>query len=639
MEQITATSKTFGEFLGSDVRNYKFVIPAYQRRYSWDKSTICDLWEDITLGKKGYYIGNILLNSDNNVEYVVDGQQRLTTLYLIMLALYTHYKKLNKSFNDESFRVEASKQMEDIAKLLGLKYDKRRKEIKQNLKLNLLSKDANLLQICIDYAQSDDYINNITIRQKNTKLVKGYIYLLDTINELLNGIVDEEQKLDKINDIYDKVENLILLPIYLKELSDVFSVFSSINSKGQSLTIMDLLKADYLKVAERQRKNTSNQALKKWEIFEDALTMENSSIKVKDGKKFLQSNYDAFFNCNKSSITVNESLKKYQSIFNQSDNIDELMDLFIKRANIYALMTSKNYSKVKYFRESKINDEYMCNILEENEIVKNLQILQSLETSSAYPLVMYLLEQLSMDEIKQSDCNEILKYLITIFVRRNIIQKPKASNLRNILLSVLRNIQNQTIFNVQYIINLINKEMNSFISDKEFINALQAPIYSNQNIKTVGVILRAIERYGIKNNQSTYFDKKTRPENLDSSNWTIEHIFPQDKKLSNGWDTMLTDHELKEIQEKQFDDFEDTINKLGNLTLTGYNSELSNHSFEDKKNQINDAGINIGLSPNLYLNQSIYIEQSFENKKTWTYQDINNRNENMINDVIKIFKL
>lgn len=640
MEQITATSKTFGEFLGSDKRNYKFVVPQYQRKYSWEIKNINELWEDITLGQKGYYIGNILLNTDGNIEYIVDGQQRMTTLYLIMLALYTQYNKLSKTMRE--YNSEAIKQMDNISKLLGLQYYRRKdKKVDQDLKLCLLEKDAELLQICIDYAQSNDYIDNKPIAYKNTKLIKGYKHLLELIDDILISVENEEEKIDTIDEISDRMENLILLPIYLKELSDVFSVFSSINSKGQKLTIIDLLKADYLKVANIQKNisNVSNkEALKKWDMFEQILKMENSSLKIKDGKKFIQNNYDAFYSTKKSSIPVNELLKKYQYIFNNSKNIDELMNIFIKRARIYALITSKNYSQVEYFRDTFIENEYLCDILNKNTLVKNIKILQNLDISSAYPLVMYLLDKLSDNKIDQHNCNKVFKYLINIFVRRNIIKKPKASNLRNCILSILRHIQNEEILDSDYIINLLNKELSLYLSDDAFKTALQSPIY-NGNINTVRVILNSLERYGIEINESTYFDKKTRPENLDNSNWTIEHIFPQDKKLSNGWDKMLSESELKKIKEKQFEEFEFIINKLGNLTLTGYNSELSNHSFEDKKNHINDSGINIGLNPNLYLNKSIYTNESFEDKKDWTFKDINRRNNEMISDVINIFKI
>lgn len=152
--------------------------------------------------------------------------------------------------------------------------------------------------------------------------------------------------------------------------------------------------------------------------------------------------------------------------------------------------------------------------------------------------------------------------------------------------------------------------MKIYISDDEFKNALKLPIYNEVKLQTIRLLLVYIERNGIKKHKNTYFDEKTRPDNLDDDQWTIEHIFPQDKNMKNGWREMLSNLSDEEIYEKR----DDYIHKLGNLTLIGYNSELSNKSFKDKKEYISDSGVQLGLTPELYLNQSIYDGQSIDKK-------------------------
>lgn len=325
---------------------------------------------------------------------------------------------------------------------LGLKYKERRKNIEENLKLKLLREDSILLHNCIEYAQDEvKYASGIPVLYKNIKLIKNYVNLLEIISENIDGL-NYEDRLEKLDKYLSKIKLAILLPIRLKDLSDVFSVFSSMNSKGLPLTIIDLLKADYLRVANKQNMD-DEEALDLWKEFENSLTMENSEMDLSDAKRFIQNNYDAFHQRGHTSLTVKDSLSKYQELFNRSSNIKTIIEKLIKNAHIYALIESKDYSKVDYFKNYNNDNKLYYEAFENELLVSQLKILQKLDISSAYPLIMYLLDELSNDNITKDDCIKVFEYIIVVFIRRNVTKKPKSSNMRNMLLGVLRNVQSQ----------------------------------------------------------------------------------------------------------------------------------------------------------------------------------------------------
>ena len=108
--------------------------------------------------------------------------------------------------------------------------------------------------------------------------------------------------------------------------------------------------------------------------------------------------------------------------------------------------------------------------------------------------------------------------------------------------------------------------------------------------------------------------------------WTIEHILPQGENIPKEWVQMIAngdDNLAKEIKTE-------LVHKLGNLTLTAYNSKLSNMSFERKKTRQQD-GKNIGYLNGLWLNEKLKDENS------WTADDIKVRTELLVDKALKLF--
>ena len=109
--------------------------------------------------------------------------------------------------------------------------------------------------------------------------------------------------------------------------------------------------------------------------------------------------------------------------------------------------------------------------------------------------------------------------------------------------------------------------------------------------------------------------------------WSIEHILPQGPNLLDEWKDMISPDDREKANEIQ----DEYVHLLGNLTLTPYNSELGNRTFKEKID-FKDKDTEVGLKLELGLNNSIDVE-----KDSWNIDDINKRNEVLIQDVLKIF--
>ena len=111
--------------------------------------------------------------------------------------------------------------------------------------------------------------------------------------------------------------------------------------------------------------------------------------------------------------------------------------------------------------------------------------------------------------------------------------------------------------------------------------------------------------------------------------WTIEHIFPEGENIPQHWVNMIADGD--NLLAKKY--LEEYVHKLGNLTITVYNSALSNKSFIDKRDRKNNDGKYVGYKNGLQINECLKDETE------WTIEKIINRTENLTTELLEMFKL
>lgn len=111
--------------------------------------------------------------------------------------------------------------------------------------------------------------------------------------------------------------------------------------------------------------------------------------------------------------------------------------------------------------------------------------------------------------------------------------------------------------------------------------------------------------------------------------WTIEHIFPEGKNIPSKWVDMIAGGDRNLANEY----LEQYVHKIGNLTITGYNSTLSNLSFLEKRDRLNAQKLYVGYRNGLEINKEL------AEKDSWTIQDIIERTDKLVSVLLEMYKL
>ena len=171
------------------------------------------------------------------------------------------------------------------------------------------------------------------------------------------------------------------------------------------------------------------------------------------------------------------------------------------------------------------------------------------------------------------------------------------------------------------------KDPAHFASDELFREKLSGNIYDD-NSGATRFILCKIEETNNKTRE-LYTDLWKRNHN-GTFIWTIEHIFPQGKNIPQPWVDMIADGD-SDLAKKHREEF---VHKLGNLTVSGYNSKLSNLPFSDKRDRMDKGNKNyLGYKNGLYLNEDLAKQES------WTIEQIQKRTKELIKLAEALFQL
>lgn len=590
--QISSQTETVSQLFDLDDKVF-FKVPPYQRNYSWKEEQIETLFNDIKDEDSGYYVGNFIVTADpsDRSENVIDGQQRLTTITLFLLAIRSKFNDFEKKVQDNELVKKIGKWDVLIDKLLISNSDADDDDIEfKKPRLVLLDKDNEIIEALVN----DIVLSKPSDNKYGTyTLYKRFKYIKE---KLLN-----EFELEDLQKLFSKnISKLNLLKITVPDLNDAYQVFISLNSKGVPLTPLDLMKGKYLSV---------NGSPKKWDELNEVFSEDsNNESKM---MRFVLNNYDAFENKSSSSLTKGKMVESYNEIFDRekADYIDKL----IQRAKIYNKIDG-----------AEVSDNV-------DTVEKKLSNLARLDATTSYPLLLNLLTKQDEYDL-QGKLGEIIDILITMFVRRNLVLTPKASNLRSLFNGIRKYITQNDLRGdelLHYLENEINKEMPK---DEAFLRSLHEGMY-DKNDKTTRFILISLEReFGPKREGGSYFHKGL-PDTLDKYGdnkpiWTIEHIIPQGKNLPKYWSDILK-REGKDYSEVQ----EENVHKIGNLTLTPYNSGLGQAEFRDKVDYYVDM-TPVGLDIRLFLNESID-----KDKDIFDVTDINKRTDLLANKVLEIFPI
>lgn len=541
----------------------QFIIPVYQRTYSWRREQCERLWNDIIYmqkhNKHGHFVGSIvniaevIMPSGVQKYMIIDGQQRMTTLTLLLLALrdYRYEKQDEEGVNPDeinmSFIINQFKRGNDKYKLLLTQGDR----------------DA-LIKIIERYDLQE--INNC-------KILENYRFFLEKIK--FSEITPEE--------VYEGIAKLQIVNITLERgKDDPQLIFESLNSTGVDLSQSDLIRNYILMGLDEEKQNSIYE--KYWFEMEKFFGGENQSwLMDKFFKDYLTLKNGRTPKLNK----IYEEFKEYHH-----KKVDASIEEFCEE--LYK--NGKYYNKI-YFVKS---GDYDIDLI--------LRDIKALQMEVSYPFLLKVYKDYEAGVINKEEIIEILKICESYVFRRNICGIP-TNSLNKTFATICNKIdESNYLSSIKYFFNYLDS-YKEFPSDESFEENLKFKDIYNMRIRNY--ILSKLENF---NNKA--------PINID--NYTIEHIMPQNKSLGEEWKRDLGDR-WKDVQKKY-------LHTIGNLTLTAYNSEMSDKPFKDKL-EMRGGFKESALRINNYLvnqnewNEDKILERASElcelSKRIWAYPVIN----------------
>jgi len=572
-----------------------FAIPRYQREYSWGKREWEDLFDDIYENDLGYFLGSIIcINQATDALAIqklemVDGQQRLITLSLLFAALYKIMRK-RKSDLDEDQQVE----------LVNLKHRL------------VLKKSSNQIRVIpqIQNNNKRDYLGLLTKigvidgyaiprNAGNRRIFRSFYYFRDRLETMIKN---DGNRLKTIMEFLDKVIHVSLVKIEVGSHADAYILFESLNNRGMPLTPIDLIKNKMLAHFEQIDPGNVDHYYSRWNQLIDYLGDDYSTQ-----ERFFRHYYNAFRNELRTIYNVpvarrSNLIQIYEKLI--SYDAKEYLNKISKAARIYSVLLLQNQE----------NDW--------RQLEKQLKNLDRIQGTPSYLLMLYLLTHRDRLGLKIDHLDKIIKMLVCFFVRRNLTDKPPTRDLTPFFMGIINDLNGKVGDDIAGIIR--NRLIKVSASDKEFRDKLEGPIYED-NYDVTRFILCALAEQDM--NKENWLDL-WRLENKRFV-WTIEHIFPQGENIPKSWVDMIADGDEEKAREIQ----QSHVHKLGNLTISGYNSMLGNKSFEEKRDRTDRQGRPIGYKNKLKLNEDLATADK------WSVEQIERRTEKLAEEVIKLFRM
>ncbi|CDA44511.1 possible type I restriction-modification system protein [Prevotella sp. CAG:5226] len=595
------------EIFASDGKFY-YSIPKYQREYTWNCKEWDALYDDISENNPEYFIGSIICIplGDSICPYmeVIDGQQRLTTISLFLAAIYTRLREF-KNYMDEDD--------EDILPAL-------RKSLKSSLSPNEMKlvpqvqnnnlEDYNFIMSELGLKKSASTRKPYFVSRKVSRCYQHFLMLMD--KEMEN--MKPGNKVAFLLGKFDKLKQAMLVKMEVSSHSDAYILFESLNNRGTPLTAIDLMKNLIMAKAENNHLTTDD-CFNRWQQLLAYLSDDYGTQ-----ERFFRQYYNAF------KRTLNDPFRS------DSDRKKDPLGVVATKSNLLKIFEKLINKDLNLFLTDviKCGRYYSWLILQEQEdnpYKKHLEDLEHIQGAPSYLLLMYVLKYKTELELADTDINTLIELLNKYFVRRNVTDYPSTRDLTRIFMDIIAHIENEMPKGkevIKVIVKLLNTA-NNCATDEMFERSLQGDIYK-ENVGAARYMLCKLAESAMT--QETWTDLWARtPKNVYI--WTIEHIFPEGENIPQSWVDMIAGGDTERAK-KYLNEY---THKIGNLTITGYNSTLSNKSFLEKRDrQSKDGKRFIGYRNGLDINKEI------AELDTWTIEDIKRRSEALIQQLMIMFK-
>ncbi|MSP64727.1 MAG: DUF262 domain-containing protein [Bacteroidetes bacterium] len=621
---------TLASLLTIEGNQWHFHIPKYQREYTWGKYNWSKLIEDIYDSDLGHYMGSVicvhekeeLTPSEELIYDVVDGQQRLTTISLMLMAIYD---KLKYVLPEHSPDIINDDDYKDTLNSIRKKLVKKTKTNSSKVPLGGFKSDGFncflRVQPSSQFSNLDDYkyiLSDIELLEElpypkncgNRSIYKAYQYFYDHTS---NNWIDLKELLDRVN-------RLAFILISETSHSKAFILFETLNNRGVPLSGIDIIKNKMLAVLEKKHGIDIDESFNQWQKLLSNLPSHDEQ------DRFLRQFYNAF--------KFNDDIKVDKVPKATSSTLIKIYEQLIRKdaGGIF----NELQNKAKLYNQLIEPEKYP-----ETKLTLALIDLERISATPSYTFLLYLF---SLEEscFEETDLKlKVVELFCKYYLRRNVTDFPNTRDLDTINIDLIEQCHKQIQKNRKVSYDFIENILLTGKGKPETILKLKENLKDNLFRYNDGMA-----RYLLAKLDETAHSREYKPD-LWARNekglfvWTVEHVFPQGKNIPKEWIDMIGNGSKNQAEEIQ----ENLVHCLGNLTLSGYNSKLSNYSFSKKQNrsEANIFGnkIKIGYQNGMAINN---IEFKIKRKKftianspEWKKEMIESRNNVIVNMVLELF--
>jgi len=557
---MKATEVSYLKFLEG---TKQFVVPIYQRTYSWTTKECNQLWKDIVRVAENddipaHFIGSIVYIEKGIYQVaavsqllVIDGQQRLTTLSLLLSAI--------------------ANAIEEGQQVGGMTNSK----IKNYYMFNSEETDDLFFKLRLTRTDKETFWRLI----QNNDLPKDYSF---RIQENYQFFVDKIAKSKiSLKELIKGVQKLVIVDISLdRDHDNPQLIFESLNSTGLDLSQADLIRNYILMGLEPEQQKHLYESY--WYLMEQDFGQANYT---KHFDRFMRD----YLTLKSKAGTIPTLSLVYEAFKTYSNQDGVAIEEIVQDIHHY----SKHFTKLLLKQE-------------ENPLINNvMQDIDILKVDVSYPFLMELLEDYDRGLLEESELLQIFLLVESYVFRRAICGIPTNSLNKTFATFTRSMVDKENYLESVTARFLLLDSYRRFPSDEEFKQGLLTrDVY---NFRSRNYLLRKLENF-------------RRKEKVQVDDYTIEHIMPQNENLSAEWRGELGD-DWQSVQSRY-------LHTIGNLTLTGYNPELSDRPFLEKRNM--EGG---------FADSPIRLNRGLADLQVWNEDAILNRTTILANQAVRIWTI
>lgn len=513
-----------------------FNIPRFQRPYSWEDENIQELWDDVMSAKgEDYFIGSMVVYREGKQEFsVVDGQQRLTTITILLCALRDAYAELGN---------------EDLALGIHQLVERKNRSNKNEYVLRTETSFPYLQERILKYGQPD--IDNLPELSEELALKRASALLAKRVGSLIAAVdVDQsipaeekpDVKIERLTAVRDSVLNLKIILVKLENEDDAYLIFETLNTRGKDLAVTDLAKNHLTKLL--KAKGPVDSVKIKWNamlqtIHESAADIDSDAFLY----HFWASRHEAV------------PMKKLYAVMKRkvtAKNARAYVDALVRDSEFYRAIHEPSYMWDK----------------NERDLARSFAAIQLFRVVQPTPALLAVVRAYKDGKIKLRKAVEVVDAIEKFHFTFTAITSSRSSGgISGMYASFARKLfessdSNQAAIEIKLFIQKLRERRPPF---DEFLFGFRSVGFTNSNTKQKGLVRYMLRKFS----EDAAFRFAVDWEDL-----TIEHFAPQAWIGSPGWDDSV-------------------VGQMGNLFLIDGDSNefLASKSPTEKKKHLVDQRI------------------------------------------------